>query len=81
MEKANKGTGEFIAVAVTRLGSEPVPVKLAKGSTVNDALAAAGITTTARGEYFVDGQRAEGADILEDGDVLTLVTPKQAGSK
>jgi sulfur carrier protein ThiS len=80
MEKANKGTGDTIAIAVTRLGSDPVPVTLAPKSTVKDALAKAGITTTGRAEYFVDGQRAELNDILEDGDVLAIVTPKQAGA-
>lgn len=79
MEKANKDGN--IAVAVTRLGSDPVPVTLAKGSTVAQALAKAGIATGgARAEYFVDGQRAETNDVLEDGDVLAIVTPKQAGA-
>lgn len=80
MEKANKAEGDVIAVAVTRLGSDPVAVKLKKGGTVKEALALAGINA-GRAEYFVDGQRAEENDILEDGDVLSLVTPKQAGSK
>ena len=82
MEKANKGNGDVIAVAVTRLGADPVAVKLTQEDrTVKKALELAGITTTARTEYFVDGQRAEQNDLLDDGDVLSLVTPKQAGSK
>lgn len=81
MKKAENASGDLIAVAVTRLGNDPVPVQLAKGSTVKDALAKAGVATTSSTEYFVSGQRAEANDILEDGDVLALVTPKQAGSK
>lgn len=76
-ETTGENTGD-IAVTVTRMGSDPVTVRLAKGATVTDALTAAGVT--ARGlEYFVDGQRANANDVLEDLDVLALVTPKQAG--
>lgn len=80
MQKAENEAG-LIAIAVTRLGNDPIPVKIAAGSTVKDALAKAGVGTDGRSEYFVDGQRAELKDVLEDGDVLALVTPKQAGSK
>ena len=79
MEKANKG-GDTLAVAVTRLGSDPIPVTLAKGGTVGEALAKAGVDAGGRAEYFVDGVRANTEDILEDGDVLAIVTPKQAGA-
>lgn len=79
MEKANKGTD--IAVAVTRLGSDPVPVVLTSDKrTVADALEKSGITTSGTTEYFVSGVKADMEDILEDGDVLALVTPKQAGA-
>lgn len=81
MEKANANTGDNIAVAVTRLGSDPIPVTLPKRATVSDALKAAKIGTTGREELFVDGQRANLNDILEDGDVLAVVTPKQAGAR
>lgn len=81
MKKAEIKEGDLIAVAVTRLGNDPVPVQLPKGSTVKDALAKAGVSASGTTEYFVSGQRAEANDILEDGDVLALVTPKQAGSK
>lgn len=81
MQKAERQVpeGDTIAVTVTRFGSDPVSVRLAKGATVADALAAAGVAP-GRAEYFVDGQRAESNDVLEDLDVLALVTPKQAGS-
>lgn len=75
-----ESTGDTIAVSVTRLGADPIAVRLAKGATVAEALKAAGVTATSRVEYFVDGQRAESGDVLEDLDVLALVTPKQAGS-
>lgn len=83
MKKATNAaanTGDTIAVSVTRLGSDPIAVRLPKGSTVSDALTAAGVTGGRNHEYFVDGQRADANDVLEDLDVLALVTPKQAGS-
>lgn len=72
--------GQTIAVAVSRLGSDVVPVTLPKDATVADALEKAAISASARTEYFVSGVRADMDDVLEDGDVLALVTPKQAGS-
>lgn len=81
MQKSvNDSESGTIAVAVSRLGSDVVPVTLPKDSTVRDALAKAGVSESARTEYFVSGVRAEMNDVLEDGDVLALVTPKQAGS-
>lgn len=72
--------GETIAVAVSRMGSEVVPVTLPKDATVRDALEKAGVSTGSSTEYFVSGVRANMDDVLEDGDVLALVTPKQAGN-
>lgn len=72
---------DVIAVSVARLGNDPLPVALPVGSTVRDALEKAGVSTTGRStEYFVGGVRADLDDELEDGDVLSLVTPKQAGA-
>lgn len=69
-----------ITVFVSRMGADPIAVDLAKGATVNEALAAANVSGGGRTEYFVSGVRANGDDILEHKDVLSLVTPKQAGS-
>lgn len=75
-----KKNGPMIAVAVSRLGSDPVPVSIAAGSTVAAALAKAGIEG-AKGELFVDGSPANLEDVLENGDVLNIVTPKEAGAR
>lgn len=69
-----------IVVTVTRLGADPINVDLAAGSTVADALAKAGVTSASNSQYFVDGVRAEMGDIVEHKDILSIVTPKQAGS-
>lgn len=80
-KKTNSASeGATIAVAVSRLGSDVIPVTLPVGATVRDALAKAGVSTSGSTEYFVSGVRADMDDVLEDGDVLALVTPKQAGN-
>jgi hypothetical protein len=70
--------GEII-VTISRFGQEPVNVTMATGSTVSDVLEAASISTTGREELFVEGETAESDDVLENGDILSIVTPKQAG--
>ncbi len=81
MKKANTGApaGETISVAVVSFGNDPIALTLAKGATVADALAKAGITRGSQ-EIFVSGEVAEDADELEDKDVVSIVTPKQAGA-
>jgi sulfur carrier protein ThiS len=71
-------TGDTIAVAVVSFGNDPTPLTLAKGATVADALREAGISRGSQ-EFFVSGESAGDSDVLEDGDVLSVVTPKQAG--
>ena len=71
--------GKTIAVSITRLGSDPVAVSLTKGATVEEALAKANIATPDNAEFFVGGVRADGDDEVEDGDNISVVTPKQAG--
>ena len=69
-----------IAVAVTRMGSDPVPLTLHEGATVGEALEAAGITASGA-ELFVKGEEADESDVLEAGDTVSVVTPKQAGTR
>jgi len=81
MKKVRAGatSGETIAVAVVSFGNDPQPLTLPTGATVAEALTAAGVTAGAS-EMFVSGERAEANDVLEVGDVLSLVSPKQAGN-
>lgn len=78
-KKTSVSADETIAIAVVSFGNDPIPLTLHKGATVADALAAASITL-GRQELFVSGTAAEATDELEGGDVLSVVTPKQAGS-
>ena len=70
--------GDVIAVSVVSFGNDPIAVALPVGSTVAQALAKAGVSRGSA-ELFVSGEAADDSDIVENGDVLSLVTPKQAG--
>ena len=81
MQKATGAgaTADVIAVSVVSFGNDPIALALPVGATVAQALAKAGITRNGQ-EIFVSGEDANDADILENGDVLSIVTPKQAGA-
>lgn len=70
-----------IAVAVSRFGHDPIPVSVAEDSTIEDVLAKAGITLAGTEKVFVAGAEVALDDVVEDKDVVSVVTPKQAGSK
>ena len=77
--KKVSATSDVIAVSVVSFGNDPIAVALPTGSTVADALAKADIVRSGQ-EIFVSGESADDADVLENGDVLSIVTPKQAGA-
>ena len=80
MQKKSRASviSDAIAVAVVSFGNDPIPCTLKKGATVADALAEAGIEK-GTAQLFVSGEEADSEDVLEEGDVLSLVTSKQAG--
>lgn len=81
MQKATAtvNTENVIAVSVVSFGNDPIALALPTGSTVAEALAKAGVVRGGH-EIFVSGEVAEDNDILDPGDVLSIVTPKQAGA-
>jgi sulfur carrier protein ThiS len=78
-ENTSAVAGDTIAVAVVSFGNDPQPLTLKKGATVSEALAQAGIVRGTQ-EFFVSGEVASDHDVLEAGDVLSVVSPKQAGN-
>lgn len=72
-------TANVIAVSVVSFGNDPITFTLPLGSTVAQALTHADIVRSGQ-EIFVSGEVAEDADILENGDIVSVVTPKQAGA-
>lgn len=81
MQKANTAVvaSDTMAVTIARFGSNPLTLAVPIGSTVEEVVELGSISLEGREELFVEGTRAEGSDVLEDGDILSIVTSKQAG--
>jgi len=70
----------LMKVTIGRFGSEPKEVELEKDATVRQALEELGLDVGETTNVYVNGVKASMRDILEEGDLVNLVTPKQAGS-
>ena len=80
VKKQRKVSSDTMIITIAKFGSDPENVTIPTGSTVGDALREAGVTVKKNWELFVDGDDAETKDILENGDILSIVTPKEAGN-
>lgn len=69
-----------MSVSIARFGQSTITLDVPVDSTVSDVLELAGIDTQGNEQLFVAGTSANGNDILESGDILSIVTPKQAGT-
>jgi sulfur carrier protein ThiS len=80
MAKQAKKNKKQIVIDVARFGHETVTVRLDEGATVEDAIEKAGINLAGTEAAYVDGSLVSMDDELENDDVLSIVTPKQAGT-
>ena len=76
MKKTKRSTLE---VKVGRFSEPTVDVKVDTGSSVQDVLDEAGISLGTSETIWVDGEKAEPADTVEDGDHLQIVGKKEGG--
>jgi len=74
MKKQNR-----INVIIAKFGSDPEKIEVTKDSTVSEALSDAGIVLNSSEKIWVNGEKANRKDIIEDGDNVLIVSPKQAG--
>jgi len=79
MIRSETAAAGSIIVTIGRFGNPPVNVTVPEGASVAQVLDMAGIVPEGREELFVEGEKATDADVLENGDILSIVTPKQAG--
>jgi sulfur carrier protein ThiS len=70
-----------INVVVMRFGSDPEKIEIGKDSTVEEALKEVGMTLKSTEKIWVNGEKALKKDILQDGDNVAVVSPKEAGIK
>jgi len=66
-------------VYIARFGHDEIEIEVAEGATVQEVFAKTGYTNSGREVAYVDGVPATMRSIVEDGDVISIVTPKQAG--
>lgn len=75
------GTAGEMIIHVSRFGQTTLTLNVPVDCTVTRALELASYQSRGNEKVFVAGVEASGDDILEDGDVLSIVTPKQAGGR
>lgn len=76
-----RASDNTIKITIGRFGSEPQEVEVEKDSTIRQALDEVGINVSGEDvKVWVNGARANFRDILDDGDIINVVTPKQAGT-
>lgn len=66
-------------VMVGRFGSEPVSITVGSGATVGGVLEAANISVSTNEKVWLNGTRVTLSDKVQTGDIISIVTPKQAG--
>lgn len=74
MKKVNR-----IKIVIARFGSEPDKIEIPIGATVEDALSEAGIVLNTSEKVWINGEKATHKDIVEEGDNILIVSPKEAG--
>ena len=79
MAKKKQKKSSQIAVTVSRFGHDPIPFAVEEGATVEEVLELADIELSGRETVYIDGEEVDSDVEVEDKDVLSIVTPKQAG--
>jgi len=70
----------MITIYIARFGHDEIEMRVDEGTTVAQVFAQSGIDLTGREQSYVDGVPALPGSIVENGDVVSIVTPKQAGN-
>ena len=78
MKKA-KTSSTAIEVKIGMYNEHPQTVSIKAGSSVQDVLDEAGIELGSSESIWVDGEKAEPTDTVENGDNLQIVDKKEGG--
>jgi hypothetical protein len=70
---------DYIMVKVAPLGKSVSEVTVPVGSTVGDVLKAANVNPTATQDLRLNSQPARTADVVKNGDIITLVPAIRGG--
>lgn len=80
VRKPKAKAGRAIKVMIGRFGSTPTAVTVAANSTVLEALTKAGIEVEGSERVWLNGEAATRTDKVGAGDIISIVSPKQAGA-
>ena len=69
----------MITITIARFGQAPQGIKINDGGTVQDALNTAGVEVKSGEKVSVEGVEAEMSNEVENGDVISIYTPKGGG--
>jgi hypothetical protein len=76
---ARRSLGRLV-VSIGRFGSTPTEVRLSgRFSTVGAVLTAANIRVAGRQRFWLNGEAATANSRVTNGDLISIVTPKQMG--
>ncbi len=70
----------MLTVYISRFGHDEIELSVEQGTTVREAFTKAGLAPSGREQAYVSGVLATMTSVLDDGDVINIVTPKQAGT-
>lgn len=70
----------MLTVYISRFGHDEIELEVPEGTTVREVFSRAGLEISGREQAFVSGVQATMQSIVEDNDVINIVTPKQAGN-
>jgi len=71
--------GKKMKVTIAYAGNEPEKLTLKPGTTVEEALEKADVSIGEKDRLYVNGERADDVDELEDGDFVSVTGPKEGG--
>ncbi len=69
----------MLTVYISRFGHDEIELEVPQGTTVREVFTRAGFTPEGREQAYVSGVLATLTSVVEDNDVINIVTPKQAG--
>lgn len=76
---APRSSGTTFEVLVGTFGTAPVRVRVRGGATVGEVLKGAEVETSSSTRVWLNGGRATKSSRVKKGDIVTVVSPKQAG--
>jgi len=69
----------MLTVYIARMGHDEIALQVEEGTRVRDVLTRSGMSLSGSEQAYVSGVSATMTSIVEDGDIISIVTPKQAG--